>query len=204
MKTTANKRNIRNNLTSLSAILFAAAFGVIFGTSQSASALNLRWSYSGTGIEANGTFITENTPDDLGFYLITEITGTRNGKTITGLQPYDTSIPGNEPFLIDNLISLNPVTLTTGGFGYSTIDGNFVNPFFASFLQPSIFLEIFSAPPFIPGFENLGTEDSELPVNFVASPIIVPEPNHTISLLLFSSLSTALGFKRQFFAKKST
>lgn len=178
----------------LSTLIFATAFGgAIFGISQTASALSLKWSYSGAGIEAIGTFITEDAPDDLGFYSITEISGTRNDETITGLQTTGTSIPGNEPFTVDNLISLNPVRLTTSGFGYSTSDGNFVNLFFASFLQPSTFLEVFSAPPLIPGFENLGEEDSELPVNFSVTPVTVPElpTNMPIVLLSFSGLILA-------------
>lgn len=161
---------------------------------QAASALTWNWNYSGTGINASGTFITDNTPDSLGFYLITGITGTRNGETITGLQPTGTPIPGNEPFLVDNLINLNLPQLTGDGFGYSTSGGNFVSPFFASFLPTPSYLEVFSAPPFIPGFENLGPEDSELPISFSAMLIGVPEPTHTLSFLV---LGVAFTLKRK-------
>ncbi|MEH1887196.1 hypothetical protein [Nostoc sp. 'Peltigera membranacea cyanobiont' 232] len=89
-------------LALLSVTAFAATSGLVFGTMQAASALNWNWNYSGTGIAANGTFTTNNTPNDLGFYLISGITGTRNGETITGLQPAGTPIPGNEPFNVDN------------------------------------------------------------------------------------------------------
>src|SRR4051812_39242416 len=51
-----------------------------------------------------GTFTTVDTPDSAGFYLITGITGVRNGQTISGLQPVGTPIPGNEPFDVDNLV----------------------------------------------------------------------------------------------------
>ena len=53
-------------------------------------------SYSGVGIAASGTFITVDTPDVDGGYLITAITGTRDGESITALQPTGTPIPGNK------------------------------------------------------------------------------------------------------------
>jgi hypothetical protein len=138
----------------LSATVLAATSGLAFAPIEAASALSWNWNYSGTGIGANGTFTTNDTPDDLGFYLISGITGTRNGETITGLQTTGTPIPGNEPFNVDNLISANSQQLTGDGFGYSTAGGNFVSPFFASFLPTPGYLEVFSAPPIVPGFEN--------------------------------------------------
>jgi hypothetical protein len=102
------------------------------------------------------------------------ITGMRNGEMISGLQPAGTSIPGNEPFLVDNLVSLETPQLTGHGFGYAIAGGNFSNPFFASFLQPPEYLEFFSAPPFTPGV--VGPEDSELPIRFSATLAAVPEP----------------------------
>ncbi len=174
-----------------------ATSGLVFGTIQSASALTWNWNYSGTGITASGTFTTNDTPDDLGFYLITGITGTRNGETITGLLPAGTPIPGNEPFHIDNLISLNPQQLTGDGFGYSTSGGNYVSPFFASFLTPPGYLEVFSASPFIPGFENFGPEDSELPISFSATIANVPEPSSTLGLLALTSLGAGSLLKRK-------
>ncbi len=41
-----------------------------FGNHHTASALTLNWSYSSAAIEAHGTFITEDTPDNLGFYHV--------------------------------------------------------------------------------------------------------------------------------------
>ncbi len=128
------------------------------------------WSYSGSGISANGTLTTADTADAQGFYQIIGISGSRNGQTITGLQPTGTPIPGNEPFAVDNLISVSGPQLTGNGFGYSLADGTFANPFFADFLSPASQLEFFSAPPFTPG---IGPEDSELPVRFTAT---IPEP----------------------------
>ncbi|MEH2355480.1 PEP-CTERM sorting domain-containing protein [Nostoc sp.] len=174
----------------LSAIALATTSGLVFGTMPAASALSWNWNYSGTGIAANGTFTTNDTPNDLGFYLISGITGTRNDETITGLQPAGTPIPGNEPFNVDNLISLNTQQLTGDGFGYSTSGGNYSSPFFASFLPTPGYLEVFSAPPIIPGFENLGLEDSELPINFSATIVTVPEPTSILSLLILGTLGT--------------
>ncbi|GAA6615236.1 PEP-CTERM sorting domain-containing protein [Scytonema sp. NUACC26] len=176
------------NLALLSATAIAATSGLVFGTIQAASALTWNWNYSGIGIAASGTFTTNDTPNDLGFYQITGITGTRNDETITGLQAALTPIPGNEPFEVDNLISLNIQQLTGDGFGYSTSGGNYVSPFFASFLPTPGYLEVFSAPPLIPGFENFGAEDSELPISFSATIITVPEPTSILSLLALGVL----------------
>ncbi|MBR8834814.1 MAG: PEP-CTERM sorting domain-containing protein [Stigonema ocellatum SAG 48.90 = DSM 106950] len=185
------------NLALLSATALAATSGLVFGTMQAASALSWNWNYSGTGIAASGTFTTNDTPDDLGFYQISGITGTRNGETITGLQPTGTPIPGNEPFDVDNLISLDPQQLTVNGFGYSTSGGNYSNPFFASFLPTPGYLEVFSAPPIVPGFENLGPEDSQLPINFSATIITVDEPTSILSLLALSALGAGSALKRK-------
>ena len=184
------------NLALLSATALATTSGLVFGTMQAASALSWNWNYSGTGIAASGTFTTSDTPNDLGFYLISGITGTRNGETITGLQAAGTPIPGNEPFNIDNLISLNTQQLTGDGFGYSTSGGNYASPFFASFLPTPGYLEVFSAPPFIPGFENLGPEDSESPISFSATLIAVPEPTSILSLLALGTLGAGSALKR--------
>lgn len=176
------------NLTLLSATALATTSGLFFGTMQAASALSWNWNYSGTGIVAGGTFTTNDTPNNLGFYQIFGITGTRNDETITSLQTAGTPIPGNEPFNVDNLISLNGQQLTGDGFGYSTSGGNFVSPFFASFLPTPGYLEVFSAPPIVPGFENFGLEDSELPISFSATIITIPEPTSILGLLTLGTL----------------
>src|SRR5437763_10237914 len=156
------------------ALMIVAAGSV---TVEPASAsLIWNWNYSGAGVVASGTFTTNDTPDGTGFYLITSITGTRNGETITGLQPTGTSIPGNEPFAVDNLVSLNGPQLTHHGFGYAATGGNYANPFFADFLSPPRYLDFFSAPPFT----------SELLVSFSATLTAVPEPE--IYALLFLGL----------------
>jgi hypothetical protein len=145
--------------------------GLVSGIAAAASTL-WNWSYSAAGISASGTFTTDDLPDGDGGFLITAITGARNGSLITGLQPTGTAIPGNEPYLVDNLVFLRPgQQLTKDGFGFSTADGTFANTFFADFLPTPAYLEFFSTPPFAGG---QGPDDSELPVQFSASP--VPEP----------------------------
>jgi hypothetical protein len=191
------------NLVLLSATALTATSGLFFWTIQPASALSWNWNYSGTDIAASGTFTTNDTPNDLGFYLISGITGTRNGETITGLQATGTPIPGNEPFNVDNLISLNTQQLTGDGFGYSTSQGNYSSPFFASFLPTPDYLEVFSAPPIIPGFENFGFEDSELPISFSATIITVPEPTSILSLLTLAALGAPSVLKRSLKSKRS-
>jgi hypothetical protein len=116
----------------------------------------------------------------LGFYLIAAVTGSRNGQTITALQPTGTAIPGNEPFAVDNLVRLDGPQLTHNGFGYAIAGGTYANPFFDDFSSPVRYLEFFSAPPFVGG---LGTEDSELPITFAAALRTIHEPK-TWALLL--------------------
>lgn len=168
--------------TSLRASLLTVSLA-IFTITPASSAILWDWNYSGSGIAASGTLITVDSPNGSGGYLITAITGTRNGETITGLQPTGTAIPGNEPFVVDNLVFAGPVPQLTGdGFGFSTSGGNYSNVFFADFLPTPGFLEFFSKPPFAVGMP--GPEDSELAVSFSAVP--VPEPPS--GLLAISSL----------------
>lgn len=153
----------------------ALAILAMFAAVPATASTLWNWSYSGSGIDASGTFTTLESPDANGGYLITAITGTRNGEAITALQPPGTSIPGNEPFLVDDLVFQGPgPQLTSGGFGFATSAGNFSNPFYASFLPTPGYLEFFSKPPFTPG--TPGSEDSELPVKFTAIIVATPEP----------------------------
>ncbi|MDP5017136.1 PEP-CTERM sorting domain-containing protein [Anabaena sp. UHCC 0187] len=161
-------------VSALSVVVLFITSGFTFGTMQTASALTWNWNYAAAGVTANGTFTTNDTPDSLGFYQIYEITGIRNGETITGLQPVSIPIPGNEPYHVDNLISSHSPQLTVKGFGYTTATGNYCSPFFADFLPKPGYLEVFSVPPFVTGAENFGIEDSELSINFSATIITKP------------------------------
>lgn len=141
-----------------------------------------KWSYSGDGIQASGTFITLEKADANGGYLITVITGTRNGERITALQPAGTAIPGNEPYTVDNLVFKGPgPQLTSHGFGFATSGGNYSNPFYADFLSAPGYLEFFSMPP--------SHSHTELPVLFSATLVPAPEPG--TGALLYTAIALA-------------
>jgi hypothetical protein len=69
--------------------------------------------------------------------------GVENGVGITGLQPTGTTIPRNEPYAIDNLVSAVEPHLTAYGFGFSLANGNYANPFF----KDSSYYQYLSIPP---------------------------------------------------------
>lgn len=145
-------------------LVIAAAILLMNG--RPAEALLLwNWSYGGTGVSASGTFTTNDTPDEAGFYQIVGITGADNGVTITGLQPTGAAIPGNEPYAVDNLVSAAEPHLTKHGVGFSLANGNYANPFY----NGSIYYEYLSVPPYLSG------AGPERPVSFSA--VIVPEPS---------------------------
>jgi hypothetical protein len=160
-------------------VLSLAATGMTAGASTIWT-----WDYSGSAIAASGTFITVSTPDASGGYLITGITGTRNGQLINGLQAPGTSIPGNEPFTVDNLLFPGPgPQLTSHGVGFSISDGTYSNPFYADFLPTLEYLEFFSIP---------GIGHTELPVTFSAAPATTPEPS--TFALVFGGFAVVSGF----------
>jgi hypothetical protein len=139
-------------------LVIASAILLMHG--QPAEALLLwTWSYSGTGVSASGTFMTDDAPDGAGFYQIVGIAGANNGVTITGLQPTGTPIPGNEPYAADNLVSAIEPHLTAHGFGFSLANGNYANPFY----NGSSYLEYLSVPPYVKGV------GPERPVSFSAA-----------------------------------
>ncbi len=120
--------------------------------------LHWAWSYSGGGITAGGTFTTDRAQDSHGYYLITAITGSRNGQAITGLQPTGTAIPGNAPYAVDNLIGGGGQQLSAEGFGFSLANGDYANPFG----KGAGYLEYRSSPPYPDG------QGTELPITFSA------------------------------------
>ena len=124
----------------LAALFFAGALSV-----QNAKAEKIwNWNYAGSSIAASGTFTTSEDMDSQGFYQIFSIAGHRNGELITGLHPTGSTIPGNEPYVLDNLIRVGASgQITMHGFGFSTVSGNYANPFFADFLVPPVYMEVF-------------------------------------------------------------
>lgn len=156
--------------------LFAAAIAAAQTPAQ--AALTWSWEYSAPGISAGGSFTTADVDDGAGYFSIIGISGQRNGIAITGLQAAGTSIPGNEPFAVDNLVSEAGLLLTTNGFGFALADGTYANPFHAEFLPSFGYMEFFSAAPFVVGAINAGPEDSEIEISFRAAiaRATVPEP----------------------------
>ncbi len=151
-------------------------------SAQTASATAWNWRYSGSGLNADGSLRTSDTPGADGYYQILSIAGSRNGDAIVGLYPTGSAIPGNEPYVIDNLIRISGSgQITLEGFGYSLASGAHANPYFADFLSPPAYSEVF-------------TQDStfrEQPISFKAAP--VPEPS--AMALLVSGLA-AVAFCR--------
>lgn len=146
------------------------------------------WNYSGAGIIASGTVTTLDSPDAQGGYLITAITGTRNGETIVALQPAGTWIPGNEPYAVDNLVFAGSgPQLTKAGFGFALADGTYSNPFYADFLPTPGYLEFYSLPN--------SDSSTELPVAFSATLVPAPEPA-TLTLLLLSFMLCCIRDRR--------
>ncbi len=124
------------------------------------------WSYSGGGISAAGTFTTTDAPDASGFYRITEIAGQRNGVAITALTPAGAGIPGNGPYVVDDLVRVAGSQLTLNGFGFALSDGTYSSPFFGGSANPQGYLEFYSAPA--------SSSTNEKPIVFSAT--IAPAP----------------------------
>jgi PEP-CTERM motif len=100
----------------LSPMLIAVALGF----SSIAHADTINFSYTGTAVDVIGTFTTSAPVD--GVYTVTGITGTRNGQTITGLDPIG-SYQGN-----DNQLTLNSPFVTLAGISYD-VSGTDYNVF---------------------------------------------------------------------------
>ncbi|HEX3347966.1 MAG TPA: hypothetical protein VHS58_07695 [Acetobacteraceae bacterium] len=149
------------------------------------AALQWRWSYSGNGTSAAGTFTTEDVPNGSGFYLVTGISGAADGATITGLQPTGTSIPGNAPYTVDDLVSATGPQLTGNGIGFSLASGGYANPFYHG-----QYMVVLTAPPF--------TKPSEPAIIFSAAR--VPEP--AARSILFPALAGLAAISRASAARR--
>jgi len=150
-----------------------------------AQAATWDWNYSAAGVSAAGTFTTTDAPDANGFYEITAITGSRNGVAIIGLETAGTAIPGNDPYAVDNLVSIAGPQLTWNGFGYALADGSWANPF----SDGSTAWEYLSVPPYVEG------AGQEVAVAFSATQ--VPEPaSGTLALLGLVGLAAAARARR--------
>jgi PEP-CTERM motif len=102
----------------IASILCALMLVAIPTTAANASTI-FNFSYSGTLVNASGQFTAD--PSGVGTYLISGITGTSNGSSISALLP-PLSFAGN-----DNLIHVPGPTLDTSGVSYITAAGDAVN-----------------------------------------------------------------------------
>ena len=92
---------------------------VLGGPPPAGAVLLWEWKYTASGIAASGTLTSSSSLDSSGHFLISGITGSRNGDPITALEPAGQAIPGNEGFPVDDLIGPGGA-LTGNGFGYET------------------------------------------------------------------------------------
>jgi hypothetical protein len=165
---------------------------VLSGPPPAGAVLLWEWKYTGNGIAADGTLTSSSRPNASGYFLISGITGSRNGDPITALEPPGQAIPGNEGFPVDDLIARGG-SLTGNGFGYETATGNFANPFFADFLTPPTFREVVSKPAFaevsiqfhahrVPGV-TIATATPAAPGDALRLVVIDPPSSGILSLL---------------------
>jgi hypothetical protein len=140
----------------------------------SALADSFSFSYTGSGVTASGTFTTNSLSG--GSYLITAITGTRNGQSMTLLAPL--AFDGNDNLLFPTspLLDFNGFSFAAGGVNY--------NVYFNSFACCGGTTTYYETST--PGV--LGTQ-----VNFSAS---VPEPS-TFVLLVSGLAAIGWGVRRK-------
>ena len=141
--------------------------------SNTHASLDWTWEYSDANgtITASGVLTTEDTSDEEGFYNITSMSGERNGVAIASLTEVGVAVPGNEPYAVDNAIRENtgddPSQLRSAGIGLILEDGNYLNPYYASW--ENSYVEVYSVEPFLVNFTNFGPEDSYEKVDFKAA-----------------------------------
>ncbi|HEY0263346.1 MAG TPA: PEP-CTERM sorting domain-containing protein [Granulicella sp.] len=154
-----------------------------------ADTLTWDWSFSGSnpyfgfgpGITGSGTLTTSSTPNAFGQYIVTDITGTWDGRTIT-------SLVGPSFFTDDALYSSNPeldasgIAFTTGTFGHLGYDVWNI----ASYLTFNPFTGFgygYDAHDLV-GFTSLGSfsasAEAVVPPPVTTSP--VPEPSSIVLL----------------------
>jgi hypothetical protein len=91
---------------------------------MAANATSLYWSfeYSGVGVDASGLLTTDSILSG-GTYLITDISGQRNGETILNLVAPGTIVTSGGSLFSDNLLSQTEPYLNASGFTFHTASG---------------------------------------------------------------------------------
>ena len=153
-----------------------------------ATAANFKFSYSGSNIngdvDASGVLTTDDYNAENDSYLITGITGTRNGVEIDSLLP-----PGSSSFedSNNNLLFSNSPQVDFCGFSY-TAGGSTYN--------------LFSIAGSVYGEKS--ADGAIFPVTFSATPTAVPEPSSILGTLGVSVLFGGALLKRKLKSNKPT
>jgi hypothetical protein len=147
-------------------VTFLATVAAVLVLCGGAQASRLwKWHYDATGVTANGTLVTDDTPDGAGSYRVTGILGVRNGVSITGLTEAGKPIPGNEPYDVDNRLRPSAPRLTKSGIGFALKDGTYSNLFFADLGTGPGYHEFFVSTKIAGGH-------TEQPVAFTIAPVV--------------------------------
>ena len=164
---TKDMLNFAGNYRAVSSLLVTLLLPLL-----QAAQLDWTWEYADVNgtITASGVLTTEDVSDEEGFYNITSMSGERNGVAIANLTEVGEAVPGNEPFAIDNAIREgtddDPSQLRSAGIGLILEDGNYLNPYYASW--ETSYIEVYSVAPFLVNFSNFGPEDGYEKVDFTA------------------------------------
>jgi hypothetical protein len=100
--------------------------GVLVLSSMAANATSLLWdfSYAGTGVTASGQLTTDSVLNG-GAYLVTGISGQRNGESILALTPAGTVNTSGGALFSNNLLYPAPPVLDYAGITFQTLSGYF-------------------------------------------------------------------------------
>ncbi|MGH7111818.1 MAG: PEP-CTERM sorting domain-containing protein [Stellaceae bacterium] len=163
----------RSDRTFAKRMVGAAALGVAAVLTMSAPAAQatpLTWDWTWSGTDTGSGMLTTN-PESGGHYLITAMTGTWDGSTITGLDP-------PVPLINDNVLLPPPLQLNVFGLAFNIVGdeiGLYYNSAFGGY----------NAQDFNSGTIHLGTFQATI---FASS--AVPEP---ASIALFGTALIGLG-----------
>ena len=174
----------------------AVAAGVLMASSPVSAIQLYNFSYSGTGINATGTLTLGDPGTEPGSFLITGITGERNGVAISSLLDPGTFPVGTNPRTgnpltpNDNLFfPEQDIKLTFAGFSFQTVDGNNYNAYYSS--TASSYKEC-NTP-------TCAAEDPQVTFTSTA----VPEPASVLGLLAFGALGATVTRKKKLAAQKA-